>query len=75
MAHSGKYLAVAVVAQVEHPRETGRGKARLLPEAVAALIALEIFDAARTAGSSTSPVAISPSSAQAVCDAVLGDFS
>ena len=39
-------LRVAVVAQIEHARETGRGVARLLPESVAALMALQIFDAA-----------------------------
>src|SRR5436190_10402608 len=37
---------IAVVAQIEHARESGRGVTRLLPEAVATLTALEISDAA-----------------------------
>src|ERR1700685_922079 len=39
-------LRIAVVAQIEHARETGRGVARLIPEAVAALLRGEIGDAA-----------------------------
>src|SRR6267154_4030151 len=37
---------VAVVAQVEDARETGRGVARLVPEAVSGLVAQQIVDAA-----------------------------
>src|ERR1700731_4392930 len=38
---------IAVIAQVEHARETSGGVARLIPEAVAALRVGKIFDAAR----------------------------
>src|ERR1051325_4101876 len=38
--------AVAVIAQVEHPRETGRGVALLVPEAVRALGLHQVGDAA-----------------------------
>src|SRR5262249_36907912 len=42
-----KIFRIAVVAQIEHAREPGRGIARLVPEAVGALVIDEIFDAAR----------------------------
>ena len=38
---------VAVIAQIEHPRETGRGVARLVPEAVGGLRLQQITHAAR----------------------------
>src|SRR5579864_3784636 len=41
---------IAVVAQVENPREAGRGVARLVPEAVLTLGADEIVDAALHGG-------------------------
>ncbi len=41
---------VAVIAQVEHAREPGRGEARLVPEAVVALGLREIGDAALDCG-------------------------
>src|SRR6185295_19235311 len=42
-----KEFRVAVVAQIEHARETGGGVVGLVPEAVGALHAGEIIDAAR----------------------------
>src|SRR5436305_11771694 len=41
---------IAVVAQIEHAREPGRSVTSFLPEAVAALTALEISDAALDRG-------------------------
>ena len=43
-------LRIAVVAQIEHARKTGRGIARLVPEAVGALRVGEILEAARDRG-------------------------
>src|SRR4051812_18858489 len=42
-----KELAIPVIAQIEHAREAGRGEARFVPQAMFALLALQIVDAAR----------------------------
>src|SRR5579863_2406891 len=39
-------LRIAVVAQVENPRKTGRGVARLIPETILALRRRQVSDAA-----------------------------
>src|ERR1700677_4805851 len=43
-------LRIAVVAQVEHARETGCGVTRLIPETVRPLSVGQIFDAANNRG-------------------------
>ena len=66
-------LRIAVVAQIEHARETRSRCSAPPPRSRRRPGVVCRYSMPRaTAGSLTSPVAINPSSAQAVCDAVLG---
>ena len=75
IAQSGKNLRIAVIPQIEHAGETCGCVSLFIPKAIFALLFGKIRNPARTAACSTSPAAINPSKAHAVCEAVLGAVS
>ena len=63
---------VAVIAQKKDPGKARRGKTLFLPKSILRLGPRKIAPPKVTALSSTTPAAINPSKAHAVCDGVLG---